>query len=114
MYNELLLYSDKHLTSYCCLLSSIFAWYYEKNNQNISITLPSLTSFVSYYIRFVFDVFVFFAQQFSFVLVLSMTSLSENDQKNEINIETKQCTLENEQSSLLNHHSKSIITVIQG
>ncbi len=43
-----------------------------------------------------------------------MTSLSENDQKNEINIETKQCTLENEQLSLLNHHSKSITTVIQG
>ena len=34
-----------------------------------------------------------------------MTSLSENDQKNEINIDSKQCDFENEQSSLHNNDS---------
>jgi hypothetical protein len=41
-----------------------------------------------------------------------MTSLSENDQKNEINIDLKQCAIENEQSSLHNNDSKLITTVI--
>jgi hypothetical protein len=42
-----------------------------------------------------------------------MTSLSENDQKNEINIDSKQCTIENEQLSLHNKDFKSITTVIE-
>jgi len=42
-----------------------------------------------------------------------MTSLSENDQKNEINIDSKQYDFENEQSSLHNNDSQSITTVIQ-
>jgi hypothetical protein len=42
-----------------------------------------------------------------------MTSLSENDQKNEINIDSKQCPLDNEQSSLHNDDSNTITTVIQ-
>lgn len=35
-----------------------------------------------------------------------MTSLSENEQKNEINIDSKQCASENEQSPL---HNTTII-----
>ncbi|CAF0881899.1 unnamed protein product [Rotaria sordida] len=42
-----------------------------------------------------------------------MTSLSENDSKNEINIDSKQCPIENEHSSLNNNDSLLITTVIQ-
>ena len=42
-----------------------------------------------------------------------MTSIPENEQKNEINIDSKQCDFDNEQSSLHNDDSKSITTVIQ-
>ena len=42
-----------------------------------------------------------------------MTSSTENDQKNEINIDSKQCDFDNEQSSVLNDDSKLIPTVIQ-
>lgn len=36
-----------------------------------------------------------------------MTSSSENEQKNEINIDSKQCALENEQSPL---HNTTVIS----
>jgi hypothetical protein len=42
-----------------------------------------------------------------------MTSLSENDYNNEINIDSKQCTIDNQQSSLYNNDLKSITTVIE-
>lgn len=42
-----------------------------------------------------------------------MTSLTENDQKNEINIDSKKCDFDNEQSSVHNDDSKLIPTVIQ-
>jgi hypothetical protein len=42
-----------------------------------------------------------------------MTSLTENDNKNEINIEATQCTSDKEHSVLPNDDSKSITTVIQ-
>ncbi|CAF2873529.1 unnamed protein product [Rotaria sp. Silwood2] len=42
-----------------------------------------------------------------------MTSLSENDRKNEINIDSKQCAIENEHSSLNNNDLLLITTVTQ-
>ncbi|CAF4618688.1 unnamed protein product [Rotaria sp. Silwood1] len=42
-----------------------------------------------------------------------MTSLSENDHKNEINIDSKQCAIENEHSSLNNNDSLLVPTTIQ-
>lgn len=43
-----------------------------------------------------------------------MTSLSENDQQNEINIDAKQRALEDKQTALHNDESKSVTAVIKG